>query len=84
LTGGIGQFAMTRAYAMSAAAPLSALGYLSIVFTHLAAIPVFGERAGTLQALGAALVVLAGVLVAWDAWRNQRRAPPVGETVAED
>ena len=75
LTGGIGQIAMTRSYAYSSgAAPLSAFTYLSIVFTHLLAIPIFGEHVGLLQFAGAGAVILSGVLLALDAWRGGRPA----------
>ena len=75
LTGGIGQIAMTRSYAYSSgAAPLSVLTYLSIVFTHMLAIPIFGEHSGLLQLAGAGLVILSGVLLALDAWRSGRTA----------
>lgn len=89
LTGGIGQFAMTRAYAYtSGAAPLSAFSYTSIVFTHMLAIPIFGEHVGPLQIAGASAVIVSGVLLAFDAWRQQKQVRPgmvaVGENVAED
>ncbi len=79
VAGGLGQLAMTRAYSLSRAAPLSTLTYLSIVFTYLLAIPVFGERAGLSQLAGAALVILAGLILAWDIWREviAARIPPV-------
>lgn len=88
ITGGIGQVAMTRAYALTRAAPLSTLTYLSIVFTYMLAIPIFGERAGGLQLVGAALVILAGVILAFDVWReitaNRPEPVPVGEIVSKD
>ena len=88
ITGGIGQVAMTRAYALTRAAPLSTLTYLSIAFTYMLAIPIFGERAGSLQLAGAALVILAGIILAYDVWREitaHRRDPvPVGEVVGKD
>ncbi|MEO8294616.1 MAG: DMT family transporter [Gemmatimonadota bacterium] len=86
VTGGIGQVAMTRAFARSRAAPLSVLGYLSIIFTYLLAIPIFGERVSPLQVGGAALVIAAGVLLAQDAIRMPVRpgAIQVGEVVAKD
>ena len=67
ITGGLGQIGMTRAYGLSRAAPMSALTYLNIVFTTLLAIPVFGERVGTLQIAGAGLVILAGLILTWHA-----------------
>ena len=70
IAGGIGQVAMTRAYSLTRAAPLSTLTYLSIVFTYVLAIPIFGERAGGLQLVGAGLVILAGIVLAYDVWRE--------------
>jgi len=75
LTGGIGQIAMTRSYTYSSgAASLSVFSYLSIVFTHMLAIPIFGEHVGPLQLAGTGLVILSGVLLALDAWRSGRLA----------
>lgn len=62
--GGGGQIAMTRAYALHRAAPVTALSSLGIVFTHLLAIPVFGERPTEWQVIGALLVVAASLLLA--------------------
>jgi drug/metabolite transporter (DMT)-like permease len=88
VAGGFGQVAMTRAYALTRAAPLSTLTYLSIVFTYLLTIPIFDERAGGLQLIGAALVILAGVILAFDVWRemmaNRPDPVPVGETVGKE
>ena len=63
ITGGLAQLAMTRAYALDRAARVSTLTFLGIVFTHLLAIPVFGEHPGWSQAAGAVLVLGAGVLL---------------------
>jgi drug/metabolite transporter (DMT)-like permease len=63
LCGGAAQLAMTRAFAHDHAARLSALTYLGIVFTHLLAIPVFGERPSALQMAGSLLVIGAGLLL---------------------
>lgn len=88
IAGGVGQVAMTRAYALTRAAPLSTLTYLSIVFTYMLAIPIFGERAGGLQLVGAGLIILAGIILAYDVWREitaGRSEPlPVGEVVGKD
>ena len=54
---------MTRAYALDRAARVSALTFIGIVLTHLLAIPVFGEHPGWSQAVGAVLVMGAGVLL---------------------
>lgn len=88
IAGGIGQVAMTRAYSLTRAAPLSTLTYLSIVFTYMLAIPIFGERAGGLQLVGAGLVILAGVVLAYDVWReitaNRADTVPLGEVVGKE
>jgi drug/metabolite transporter (DMT)-like permease len=63
--GGGGQIAMTRAYSLHRAAPVTALSTLGIVLTHLLAIPVFGDRPGGWQIAGSLLVIAAGVLLAF-------------------
>jgi drug/metabolite transporter (DMT)-like permease len=64
LGGGLGQIAMTRAYALHRAAPVTALSGLGIVLTHAAAIPVFAERPTIWQLAGTLLVISASVLLA--------------------
>lgn len=63
LTGGGGQMAMTRAYSLHRAAPVTALSGLGIVLTHMLAVPVFGDRPGSWQVAGALLVIGATVLL---------------------
>jgi len=63
LTGGGGQMAMTRAYSLHRAAPLTALSGLGILLTHLLAIPVFGDRPAGWQVAGALLVIAATALL---------------------
>jgi S-adenosylmethionine uptake transporter len=62
--GGGGQIAMTRAYALHRAVPVTALSGLGIVLTHLLAIPVFGDRPTAWQLAGTMLVIGASVLLA--------------------
>ena len=63
LGGGGAQLAMTRAYSLQRAAPVTALSNLGIVFTYLLALPVFPARPGGWQVAGSLLVIAATVLV---------------------
>jgi drug/metabolite transporter (DMT)-like permease len=63
LTGGGAQIAMTRAYSLAPAAPVSAISGLSIVFTYLLAIPVFGDQPTGWQLAGSLLVISAILLL---------------------
>jgi drug/metabolite transporter (DMT)-like permease len=62
--GGCGQVAMTRAYSLHRAAPVTALSGLGIVLTHAMAVPIFGERPSAWQLTGSLLVIGASVLLA--------------------
>jgi drug/metabolite transporter (DMT)-like permease len=64
LGGGGAQLAMTRAYALQRAAPVTAVSNLGVVFTYLLAIPLFGDLPGPWQLAGAALVLAATGLLA--------------------
>jgi drug/metabolite transporter (DMT)-like permease len=63
LGGGGAQIAMTRAYSLHRAAPVTALSGLGIVLTHLLAIPVFGDQPTGWQVAGSLLVIAASVLL---------------------
>jgi drug/metabolite transporter (DMT)-like permease len=64
LAGGFGQVVMSRAYALDRAARLSAFAYAGVVITYALEAVVWGKVPGPHQWLGAALVCLAGVVVA--------------------
>ena len=74
IMGGFAQIALTRAYSLDRAARLSAVGYLGTVFTQALAIPILGEQPVATQAIGAALVIAAGWILAASAWSEGRRA----------
>jgi drug/metabolite transporter (DMT)-like permease len=63
LGGGGAQLAMTRAYSLHRAAPVTALSTLGVVFTWLLALPLFPERPTTWQLAGTLLVLAATVLI---------------------
>jgi drug/metabolite transporter (DMT)-like permease len=63
LGGGGAQIAMTRAYSLHRAAPVTALTGLGIVLTHLLAIPVFGDQPTGWQVAGSLLVIAASVML---------------------
>jgi drug/metabolite transporter (DMT)-like permease len=68
LGGGGAQLAMTRAYSLHRAAPVTALSNLGVVFTYLLALPVFGDQPAAWQIAGTLLVLAATALVgAWTA-----------------
>jgi drug/metabolite transporter (DMT)-like permease len=74
LGGGGAQLAMTRAYALHRAAPVTTLTYLGIVFTHLLAAAAFAEWPTAWQLAGSVLVIAAGVLVTVGARRVSARS----------
>ena len=63
LGGGGAQLAMTRAYSLHRAAPVTALSTLGVVFTWLLALPLFPERPTGWQLAGTLLVLAATVLI---------------------
>jgi drug/metabolite transporter (DMT)-like permease len=63
LGGGGAQIAMTRAYSLHRAAPISALSGLGIVLTYILAIPTFGDQPGRWQIAGSLLVITASVML---------------------
>ena len=63
LGGGGAQLAMTRAYSLHRAAPVTALSTLGVVFTWVLALPLFPERPTAWQLAGTMLVLAATVLI---------------------
>jgi drug/metabolite transporter (DMT)-like permease len=64
LGGGGAQLAMTRAYSLQRAAPVTAVSNVGVVLTYLLAVPLFGDVPTGWQLGGAALVLLATALLA--------------------
>jgi drug/metabolite transporter (DMT)-like permease len=63
LGGGGAQLAMTRAYSLHRAAPVTALSTLGVVFTWLLALPVFPQRPTAHQIMGTVLVLAATAFI---------------------
>jgi drug/metabolite transporter (DMT)-like permease len=61
--GGLGQVAMSRAYGLGRAAPLSAVSYAGVIFTYALEAASFQRLPGLHQCLGSLLVIAAGVVV---------------------
>jgi drug/metabolite transporter (DMT)-like permease len=60
--GGLGQIAVTRAFALERAARLGAVSYAGVALTYAAEAALLGRAPGPLQLLGALLIVTAGIL----------------------
>jgi drug/metabolite transporter (DMT)-like permease len=60
--GGLGQIAVTRAFALERAARLGAVSYAGVALTYAAEAALLGRAPGPLQLLGALLIVAAGIL----------------------
>lgn len=73
ICGGLGQIAMTRAYAAEQAARVSAMSYLSVVASAVLGAAVLQERPSATAVSGMALVVLGGVVVTF---AKERYSPP--------
>lgn len=71
---GLGQLAMTRAYALEPAARVSPVGYLQIVFTSLLGAALLGERPSLSSVAGIGLVILGGLLLAAAGWHDRHPA----------
>lgn len=77
--GGLGQIAMSRAYGLGGAARLSAVSYSGVVITYLLEVLWFRRPPLPHQWIGAALVIVAGVVVS-----RRSRAPADAEAPAPD
>ena len=73
LGGGGAQVAMTRAYSLHRATPVTALSNLGVVFTYLLALPLFPDHPTAWQIGGSVLVLAATALVGASAAASDRR-----------
>jgi drug/metabolite transporter (DMT)-like permease len=78
LGGGGAQLAMTRAYSLHRAAPVTALSSLGIVFTYLLALPLFPDRPSGWQLGGSLLVILATAWISFGHDRHPARSARPG------
>jgi drug/metabolite transporter (DMT)-like permease len=63
VSAGLGQLAMTRAYALDQAARVGTMGYAGVVMTQVLAVLVLDERPTGAQILGSFLVISAGLIL---------------------
>ncbi len=77
--GGLGQIAMSRAYGLGRAARLSAISYAGVVITYLLEVLWFRRAPQLHQWIGAALVIVAGVVVS-----ARSRTPADAEAAVPD
>lgn len=70
LIGGVGQIAMTFSYRYAEASLLAPLDYLAFVWAAALGLLVFGEMPGVPQLLGSAVIIVAGLLIAYDQRRR--------------
>ena len=71
VTGALGHFLLIKAYEMAEASTIQPFAYFQLVFVSFIGVGVFGERITPTTAIGAAIIVGAG-LFAW--WRERARA----------
>jgi drug/metabolite transporter (DMT)-like permease len=65
LLGGVGQILLTSSYRHADASLIAPFEYASMIFALLIGYFVFGEVPTTIMLVGAAIVILAGVLIIW-------------------
>jgi drug/metabolite transporter (DMT)-like permease len=84
VTGASGHYLLIRCYEVAEASAVQPFAYFQLVFVTLMAVPVFGERITPNLALGATIVVGAGLFTAWRerqvARAAARRAKLTGRT----
>ena len=79
LTSVLGHWLLIRAYELAAASAVQPFAYLQLVFASAVGVAAFGEALAPQVALGAAIVVGAGLFALWRERLRARRAPPPTE-----
>ena len=73
VTGAAGHYTLIRCYEVAEASAVQPFAYLQLVFASALGILVFGETIRTNVAIGAALIVSAGLFTLWRARQNETR-----------
>jgi len=73
VTGATGHWCLIRAYELAEASAVQPFAYLQLVFATIFGITVFGETLDTNVAIGASLIVAAGLFTLW---RERQKAQP--------
>ncbi len=79
VTGALGHWLLIRCYEVAEASAVQPFAYLQLVFASIVGITIFGETLERNVAIGAGIVVLAGIFTLWReavASRRERRAIP--------
>ncbi len=78
VSGALGHYLLIRCYEVAEASAVQPFAYLQLVFVTLMAVPVFGETLEPPVALGAAIVVGAGLFTAWRERKRAGSRPAIG------
>ena len=81
VTGATGHWLLIRCYEVVEASAVQPFAYFQLVFVTLIAIPLFGERLEPNVAIGAAIVIGAGIFTLARERRARRRAAGAARTI---
>jgi len=73
VTGALGHWLLIKCYEVAEASSVQPFAYFQLLFASMIAIPVFGERIEPNVAIGAAIVIAAGLFTIYRERRGQRR-----------
>jgi drug/metabolite transporter (DMT)-like permease len=65
LTGALGHYLLIRTYEVAEASAVQPFAYFQLVFAALIGLTIFGETIKTNVAIGAAIVIAAGLFTLW-------------------